>query len=136
MNPKYPLVALLCLTSSLALAYRDHPVESTYDDAEYGRVLMAQPIYETVEYRLPREQCRNEAGPEAAPDQEPGRPFYRPVAYGAGRACHAFADRASRAEVVAYLVRYRYRGHDYVTEMSYDPGLRLSLDADVHSIRW
>jgi uncharacterized protein YcfJ len=61
---------------------------------------------------------------------------YQPVAYTDEQVCRTVADRAYREEVVGYRVRYRYHGHDYVTEMPYDPGPRLPVHIDVEPAHW
>ena len=61
---------------------------------------------------------------------------YQPVAYTDESVCRTVADRAYREEVVGYRVRYRYHGHDYVTEMPYDPGPRLPVHIDVEPAHW
>ena len=40
---------------------------------------------------------------------------------------------ASDGSIEGYDVRYRYRGNEYVTRMSNDPGSRLSLGADINT---
>lgn len=61
---------------------------------------------------------------------------YQPVAYTEQQVCRTVADTAYRDEVVAYRVRYRYHGRDYVTEMPDDPGDRIPVRVDVEPVRW
>lgn len=62
------------------------------------------------------------------------RNSYRQVGYNDQRVCRTVADTAYREEVVAYRVRYRYNGRDYVTEMPEDPGRRLPLRVNVEPL--
>jgi|GEM_PF-3043167 len=145
----YSLAALLICSSSLASAH--HP-DGQAGDVEYARVLSADPIYKTSEYSQSREECWNGQAPGSTQSHndtdklsgaraghdasQPNPGSYRLAAYHGERICAAEADRASGEEVIAYRVRYRYQGHDYVTEMPYDPGSRLLADVDVQPIRW
>lgn len=128
----FPLALLLSICSPLALAHFAAQKDKSGERADFIRVLSAQPLYETMEYPFPEMDCGLSLSP-ARPDI----PAPIATAFGAPKApvdCRARAERAE--EVVAYRVHYRYHGHDYITEMPYDPGSRLPVDFDVQPIRW
>ncbi|MCB1723653.1 MAG: glycine zipper 2TM domain-containing protein [Gammaproteobacteria bacterium] len=41
-----------------------------------------------------------------------------------------------RRELVGYRVKYRYRGHVYVTRTDYDPGKRIRVDREPRSVNF
>ena len=123
----FPLALLLSVCSPLALAHLVAQKDKPCENADIIRVLSAQPIYETLEYPLSNFDC----GPLFSPGLSTRQTLNTAVS------CRAAANRAERAEeVVAYRVHYRYHGHDYITEMPYDPGSRLPADFDAQPIRW
>jgi uncharacterized protein YcfJ len=125
------LALLLGGSSPLALANSDHRAHALAG-ADYARVLSAQPLYGPREFSQPGAECRPEAAQSGAGSRVEG---YRPAAAGKS-ACDANGGGASRGEVVAYRVHYRYQGHDFITELPYDPGSRLPIDFDDQPIRW
>jgi uncharacterized protein YcfJ len=62
----YALALLLATGSGLAMAH-------SYDDIDYARVTRVEPIYETIPYRSPRQECWTESVPVRSyePSYEP-----------------------------------------------------------------
>lgn len=71
------LSALLFVTASgLAAAH-------SYDDIDYARVTRVEPIYETISYRNPRQECWNESVPVRSYEPNSGSSSYTAPILGA-----------------------------------------------------
>jgi uncharacterized protein YcfJ len=137
----------------------------------YADVLRVDPLYETIRYTEPREECydqevvRRQGGDGAggavlgaiigaAVGNQIGKGDGRRAATAAGaiaggaighntqrnnqreyasteRRCRILEVEREERRIAGYDVEYRYRGENYLTRMSYDPGDKLRVRVTV-----
>jgi len=99
-----------------------------------AKVLKSKPVYEIVKVAIPEKRCHSRRhGHHSVKHNSDSRRHSHAKRSGKAR-CNTIMRYESRQEVVAYRVKYHYKGKKFWTRTAYKPGSTIRIKVSINPV--